>query len=123
MSLHDLAANVIGSVNPMMTCQWKKCTGLSTAAGGKQVPSYATVTSIIAQVQQLTIAEQKHLNDMNVAGVSRKIWCDARLTGIDRASGLGGDIVTLPDGTIWLVIQVMESWPDWSSALLLKQVS
>jgi hypothetical protein len=77
----------------------------------------------MAQVQQLTIAELKHMNDLNMAGISRKIWCDTQLRGVDRAAQLGGDLITLPDGTIWLVVEVLESWPDWCSALLKKQVS
>lgn len=123
MSLHDMVANIITNINPMMQCQWQKCTGLTTAVGGKQSPSYAAAATVSAQVQQLSIAELKHMNDMNMAGISRKVWCDAQLTGVDRAAQLGGDLIALPDGTIWLVVEVLESWPDWCSALLKKQVA
>jgi hypothetical protein len=123
MSLHDLASSVTSVINPMMQCQWFKNTGLTTVVGGAQSPTYAQVTQVQAQVQQLTAADLKHMNNMNMSAITRKIWCNAILTGVDRAAGLGGDRVVLPDGTAWLVVQVIETWQDWSSALMQKQVA
>jgi hypothetical protein len=123
MSLHDLVANIISGVNPMMQCQWYQYTTTTTAIGGSRTPNYNTPVVIKAQVQQLSAADLKHMNDMNMSGVTRKIWSDTILNGIDRAAQLGGDKIVLPDGTIWLVVQVVETWPDWCSALLQKQVS
>lgn len=123
MSLHDLASGIISNINPMMVCQLQKNTGSVAAAGGHRTPSYAASAPVRAQVQQLTAAEIAHMNDMNMSGIHRKVWCDAQLTGVDRLSGVGGDLLTMPDTTIWLVVEVVESWPDWCSALLQKQVA
>ena len=123
MSLHDMVANAISSINPMMQCQWYKSTGNSSMLGTSRTPTYAPMAMITAQVQQLTAADLKHMNDLNMSGITRKVWCDVTLTGIDRAAGLGGDKLVLPDGTFWLVVQVVETWPDWCSALLQKQVA
>ena len=123
MSLHDLVANVICTVNPMMTCQLYASTGNTPVAGGKSVPTFAAATNVIAQVQQLTASNLKHLAEMGMSGITRRVWCDTILHGVDRAAGLGGDKLVLPDGTIWLVVAVPEVWPDWCSALLQKQVS
>ena len=123
MSLHDLASSVTSSINPMMQCQWYQSTGMTTAVGGKQTPTYAQVAQVLAQVQQLTSADLKHTNNMNMSGITRKIWCNEILTGIDRAAGLGGDQIILPDGTVWLVVTVIETWQDWCSALMQKQVA
>ena len=123
MSLHDLVANIVSSVNPMMLCQWYQNTGVVVAADGTTAPSYAAPTTVSCQVQQLSSADRKNLNDMAVSGITRKVWCDVILTGIDREAGLGGDRLYLPDGTIWLVVQVVETWPDWCSALIQKQVA
>ena len=123
MSLHDLVANAICGINPMMTCQWYKNTGATSAADGSVTPTYNAAVPISCQVQQLTDADIKHIQDQNLSGISRKIWSDKILTGIDRAVGLGGDRIILPDGTIYLVVQVIETWPGWCSALLQKQVS
>ena len=118
-----MVANVISSTNPMMLCQWYKNAGTTTAPGGLVTDVYTGPTGITCQVQQLTTADRKTMNDMSVSGITRKIWCDAILTGVDRAAGVGGDRVYLPDGTIWLVVAVPEVWLDWCSALLQKQVS
>ena len=123
MSLHDMVANIIGCVNPMMQCQWYQCTGSTAALGVPRTPTYASVATVNIQVQQLTAADIKHMNDMNMSGVTRKVWCDTILTGIDRVAGLGGDKLVLPDGTIWLVTQITETWPDWCSATIQKQVA
>jgi hypothetical protein len=123
VSLHDLVANLIGAINPQMTCQWYKNTGIVTAIGGVVAQSYSPAVPIQCQVQQLTAADIKHMQDLNQSGITRKVWCDQILTGIDRAAGLGGDRLVLPDGTIWLVVQVVEVWHDWCSATICKQVS
>ena len=123
MSLHDLVANVISSINPMMQCQWYQNTGSTIAAGGVRTPTYNAPATVTCQVQQLSEADIKHVNMLNLSGLTRKVWCDQLLTGIDRTAGLGGDRLYLPDGTIWLVVAVPEVWPDWCSALLQKQVA
>ena len=123
MNLHGLASGVTRSVNPMMACQWSKNTGATTAIGGKRTPTYATPVTISAQVQQLTAADIKHMNNQNIASITRKVWSSTILTATDREAGVGGDLLTLPDGTTWLVVQLMEVWSDWCSALIQKQVA
>ena len=123
MSLHDLAANAISSINLMMPCTLYRSTGNSVAAGGKMTPTFAAPVSVSCQVQQLTAKDLQHMSDMNMQGITRKVWCAITLHGIDRTSQLGGDRLTLPDGTIWLVVAVPEVWPDWCTALLQKQTS
>ena len=123
MSLHDLVANLIGTVNPMVVCQWYQNIGTTPAVGGINTPAYNPPIGVNCQVQQLTASDIKHMQDLNLSGITRKVWCDQILTGIDRAAGLGGDRLVLPDGTAWLVVQVIEQWPDWCSATIQKQVS
>ena len=123
MGLHDLVGNIIGVINPQMTCQWYDYAGFTTAAGGKRTPSYNGPYAISVQVQQLTAADLAHMNDMNSSAITRKVWTDTILTGVDRAAQMGGDKLVLPDGTVWLVVQILETWPDWCSAIIQKQVA
>ena len=123
MNLHGMASGVVKRVNPMMQCTVRPNIGSTSAPGGKRTPTYGDAIPVQAQVQQLTAADLKHMNDMNMSGITRKVWCNYILTGIDRDAGKGGDLLTLPDGTVWLVVQVMETWPNWCSALLQKQVA
>ena len=32
------------------------------------------------------------------------------IEGLLRTSGRGGDLITMPDGTVWLVVMVLEAW-------------
>jgi hypothetical protein len=41
--------------------------------------------------------------------------------GLVRVINKGGDLITLPDGSIWLVAQVLEQFPDWVSAAITLQ--
>jgi hypothetical protein len=123
MSLHDMVANVICTINPMMTCQLYASTGSAPVAGGKSTPTFAAPDNVVVQGQQLTTEDLKHMAEMGMSGITRKVWCDTILHGIDRAAGLGGDKLVLPDSTIWLVVAVPEVWTDWCSALLQKQVA
>jgi hypothetical protein len=58
-----------------------------------------------------------------MSGLKRKLWSSQIMNGIDRAAGLGGDKVVLPDGTTWLVVQILEKFPDWNSVVIVKQVN
>ena len=73
--------------------------------------------------QALAAKDIQHLNGLNIQGVTRKAYCYGAVNGVVRASSKGGDLLTLPDGTIWLVAVVFESWPDWSAVGLTQQVS
>ena len=123
MSLHDMVSNVISSVNPMMKCSWLKSLGNTVVAGGKMTPYFAPSVKVQVQVKQLTFKDLQHLSDLNMQGITRKVWCDAILSGVDRAAQTGGDKLYLPDGTAWLVVAVPEVWPDWCTALIQKQLS
>lgn len=123
LGLHNLVSGLVGSVNPMQLATWYKCLGFTTAPGGKSTPSFMDAQSINVQVQQLTVADLKHIDGLNVSGITRKVWSEAILSGIDRAAQLGGDKLVLKDGTTWLVVQIIETWPDWCSAVIQKQVS
>ena len=119
---HKLISGVIGCVNPMIEATISHATGYTTDETGKQTPIYTTATEKV-QVQPLSTGEIKHLLGMNIQGVSRKIYASGTINAIIRMGGQGGDIITLADGTIWLVKQVMESWPDWSCVAVARQMS
>jgi len=123
MNLHGIASGAIGSVNPSQKVALKASTGYTTAAGGKQSPTYASVVNIDAQVQELTSDQLRHVNGLGIDGILRKLWVNGTLHAVDRAQSLGGDMVTLADGTIWLVVHILEQFPDWCSAAIQKQVS
>lgn len=41
------------------------------------------------------------------------MYISGMLNGVQRLTQVGGDLITLVDGTLWLTTAVMEQWPDW----------
>ena len=122
MSLHDDVSGVFGSINPNQPIIVQNSTGFTTAPGGTRTPTYGAPVNTEGQVQDLSGEELKHLNDLHLSGILAKIWTSQPLSSVDRASGRGGDLVTLADGTVWLVVRMLESWADWCAAVIQKQV-
>jgi hypothetical protein len=122
MNLHGLASSCTGAVNPDVEATIKTSTGSTPNPDGTLTPTYATATGLV-NIQALAAKDIQHLNGLNYQGVEKKAYCYGAVNGIVRASNKGGDLLTLLDGTIWLVGPVFESWPDWSAVGLTQQVS
>lgn len=123
MNLHKLVNKLVGKVNPMIDIVVQRSTGYTTAGDGKRVPSYEAIT-LKAQVQQLTSAEISQLNGINIQSQVQGMYIDGMLNGASRPDGTGGDLVTFPDGSVWLVVQVLENWGDvngWAKVALIQQ--
>jgi hypothetical protein len=122
MNLHGLASSCTGAVNPSVVATIRISTGSTPQPDGSLLPTYAPATGMV-NVQALSGKDLQHLNGLGIQGVTRKAYCRGDINGVVRASGSGGDLLTLPDGTIWLVATVFESWPDWSAVGLIQQLS
>jgi len=127
MDLRGLANGVTTTVNPNQTVTVLRSTGFTTGAGAKQVPSYAAPVSGPAQIQALDADDIKQLDGLNIQGTIRAIYLCGTLAGVVRPNQTGGDLVTIAApapvalrGT-WLVVKVLESWPDWTKAAIVKQ--
>ena len=122
MNLHGLASSCIGAVNPSVQATIRTSTGSTPNPDGTLTPTYATATGLV-NVQPLSGRDLQHLSGLNIQGVTRKAYIRGAINGLVRASNQGGDLLTLPDGTIWLVTTVFETWPDWSAVGLTQQTS
>ncbi len=129
MDLRGLANGVTTTVNPNQTVTVLRSTGFTTGAGAKQVPSYAAPVSGPAQIQALDADDIKQLDGLNIQGTIRAIYLRGTLAGVVRPNQTGGDLVTIAApapvalrGT-WLVVKVLESWPDWTKAAVVLQGS
>ena len=127
MDLRGLANGVTTTVNPNQTVTVLRSTGFTTGAGAKQVPSYAAPVSGPAQIQALDADDIKQLDGLNIQGTIRAIYLRGTLAGVVRPNQTGGDLVTIAApapvalrGT-WLVVKVLESWPDWTKAAIVLQ--
>jgi len=127
MDLRGIANGVTSTVNPNQTVTVLRSTGFTTGAGAKQVPSYAAPVSGPAQIQALDADDIKQLDGLNIQGTIRAIYLRGTLAGVVRPNQTGGDLVTIAApapvalrGT-WLVVKVLESWPDWTKAAIVLQ--
>lgn len=122
MDLHGIANGVITTVNPNETVTVLRSTGYTIGTGAKQVPSYAAPVVGPAQVQALDANDIKQLDGLNIQGTIRAIYLRGTLAGVVRPNQTGGDIVKRKNETeSWLVVKVLESWPDWTKAAICLQ--
>lgn len=124
MNLHAIVSGAIGAVNPFITVTIQPSTGYTTSADGTRVPSYGTTVTTSAQKQPLQYNDIQQLDSLNIQGSRCKLYVNGSLNGIVRATGEGGSVVTLPDGSIWLVAVVTEDWgtpTGWTAALCTLQ--
>lgn len=110
MNLHAIASGAIASVNPMLTLTIQASTGYTTAPDGSRVPSYAPPVSVQGQVQSLTYNDLTQLEGLALQGEKRAVYLNGNWSGVVRPDGKGGDLIAFPDGTVWLVVQVLENW-------------
>lgn len=122
MNLHGVVSGAIGAVNPPVTATIKQATGYTTAANGKQAPSYGTPFTASVQLQELSFKDLQHVDGLNIQGVLRSAYLNGAVYGVDRGTAGGGDIFTIGTQT-WLVVAVPEQWPDWCRAILQLQVT
>lgn len=90
------------------------------------VASEAMTTSLVllGQVQALSTRDVWQLDGINLQGTLRALYVSGTLNGVVRALLKGGDLVTLPDGTVWLVTMVPEPWgltAGWTKCVIVLQ--
>jgi hypothetical protein len=123
MNLHGVVMGAIGAVNPFLVVSVKRSTGFTTV-NFKQVPAYASPVNMMAQVQPLTFKDLQQLDGINVNGAQKAIYINGSVAGVNRANMTGGDLVTLPDSTLWLVTLVLEGYSltaGWTKAAITQQ--
>jgi hypothetical protein len=113
MNLHKVVAGSIAAVNPHQRATLQLSTGYTTNTDFSRSPTYGTPIIVTAQVQSLSTQDLRHLEGLNIQGSERGIYITGILNAAQRPSAVGGDLVTLRDGTIWLTVAVIEQWPDW----------
>lgn len=118
MNLQSITAGAVSAVNPMVPCSVQVSNGTTQSADYKQVPAYKPAIILQGQIQALGYRDLMQLEGLNIQGTKRAIYLQGDVEGIVRSQNKGGDIITMPDGTIWLVMLVLENWnpPDGSNS-------
>lgn len=121
MNLHAIVSGAIGAVNPHVSVQVQLSTGHTTTPAGKRVPAYSAPVAMTAQVQALTSTDLRKLDGLNIQGSMRTLYLSGSLSGVSRLAQKGGDLVTMPDGAVYLTTMVLEQWPDWCKVAVTLQ--
>lgn len=121
MNLRGIVNAVTQTVNPNVTVTLRASTGYTVGAGARQVPSYAAPVTGPAQVQALDNAALQHIEGLNQQGNYRAIYLRGPLHGVIRPDGIGGDLIEY-NGKTWLVVKILETWPDWTKAVICQQL-
>jgi hypothetical protein len=122
MNLHALVAPMVAAINPMVTVQLRTSSGSTTGDDGSRIPAYADPIDVSAQIQSLQYQDILKLAGLNLQGVRNKIYMSGNWQGIVRADRKGGDLLTMPNGDVYLVALVLESWPDWTCVAVTEQL-
>lgn len=120
MNLHAAATPIVSTVNPQTSIQIERSTGPTTNAAGKRTPTYAAPQTVKAQVQPLQYNDIMLANGLNLQGARIKIYLPGEWNAMLRADQIGGDRVTLPDGSKWIIAVQAENWggaTGWTSVI------
>jgi len=124
MNLNNVVSGITASINPRLVCQYQSSIGNTVGANGKLVPSYASAVSVLVQVQPLSSTDLRMLDALNLQGNFRAMYVSANWQGINRPEVKGGDLITEPDGTVWLVTTELEAWSasaGWTKVAVTQQ--
>ncbi len=110
MNLHQIVAGAVAAINPGVRVTIMRSTGYTTAADGTRVPGYAAPVATTAQMQSLTYSDIQMLDGLNIQGERRALYLNGNWEGLVRSDQKGGDLITFPDGSVWLVAMVLENW-------------
>ena len=122
MNLHGIVRGAIGAVNPDVTGFLCRSIGSTTAADGTRIPAFARPVALRMQAQELTTNELRVAEGMNIQGNTKKIYMPGEAKGVARLDRRGGDIIVL-NGEVWLVVNVLEVWPDWCAVIVSQQLA
>lgn len=125
MNLHAIVSPYIGAVNPPLPCMIQVSDGYGQDANYEPVPKYKTPIPVTVQLQSMSSKDLQHVQGMNINGEMRAAYITGDfLESTIREENKGGDLITLPDGTLWLSVYALENWTvtsGWMKAVLVRQ--
>lgn len=122
MNLHSIVSGAVGAINPLVIATLRASAGSTTALDGKRVAAYADPVNVRCQVQSLQYNDILQLDALEIQGSKNKIYVNGRWQGLVRPDRRGGDLITMPDGRVYLVTLVLEEWDTWCCVAVTLQV-
>ena len=120
MNLRAIANAATQSINPNTSVTVKVSSGYTIdPATRRQGPAY-TIETGQANIQALDGKDLKQLDGLNIQGTIRAAYLYGNLAGVVRPDSKGGDLVEF-NSQSWLVVKVLETWPDWCKVAIVYQ--
>ena len=110
MNLNAIVGGCIATINPWVIASYSASTGYTTSADGTRVPTYAATVPVQVQKQPLVSNDLRQLDGLNLNGEKCAFYVNDNWQGISRPTGKGGDLISLPDGSNWLIVMQLENW-------------
>lgn len=122
MNLHAIAGPVVAAVNPTQPVIVQVSIGRAVNPDGSQRAQYLPGVTVPAQIQAQTYKDIQQTQGLNLNGTRRSIYLYGKVDGLVRPENKGGDLITLADGSVWLVSMVLEQWNlDWCKCAITLQ--
>lgn len=126
MNLHAVVAPYIAAINPWLpVVVTPSRDGYATAVDGTRVPNYGPPYAVLGQAQSLTYSDIQQVSGLSIQGERRAIYLRYDAQAIVRQDMKGGDIITFPDGHVWLVAMLLENWVStvgWVKVVATRQM-
>jgi len=120
MDLNRIANGLTKAVNPNIPAVARISDGYGTAEDGSRKPKYLPDHDVMVQKQALTQRDLNQLEKLNIQGADCTAYIEGEWYGVVRKDKKGGDLFVIK-GETWLVVAVLEMWPDWSRVALCLQ--
>jgi len=120
MNLHNIVRGAIASVNPEVAAGLYQNIGYKSLPNAGRTPIYAPPVTAYVQIQAAAQSDLKKLEGMNLQSVDTTIYMNGALSGAIRILAKGGDLI-FANNRYWLVVGVLEKWPDWCKVAVTMQ--
>jgi hypothetical protein len=125
LNLRGIANGAIQSINPDIPAILRQSSGYTVNEAGKQQNAYRD-SRITIQSQPMSSKELQLIEALGLQGVFRAVHMNGNIEGLRRHDEKGADILNFKQyedsqAFDWLIVQVMESWPNWCRLLLCRQ--
>lgn len=129
MNLRAVANSMTRAINPNIAGTIRVYAGEQKDASYNRTPTYNAAMPVELQIQALTKKEIEHLDALNLSDATRAAFANRQMTGVDRASKSGGDLLDFIDPetgimSTWLVIATLQAWgtSGWCKVAISKQM-
>ncbi len=122
MNLNAIAGGVVSAISPPVVLKIQISTGPGkTGSDGGRSPTYADPVYAPGNLCPMSYTDIVQADGMQIQGVRSKLYINAQIEGLVRSKNRGGDLVTLPDGSVYKVALILEAWPNWTSCIVTLQ--